>query len=116
MDVRNVISVYADPTAASALRPSACPTISVSAMLYSCCSRFPAIIGSANSSSPRMMLPFVRSRYMSCLSSFLCDGSLIIPAFPPKSNHPTAAKRNIHLPIDKVGIACYPNTNQNSRH
>ena len=96
--------------------PRTCPTISVSAMLYSCCSRFPAIIGSANSSSPRMMLPFVRSRYMSCLSSFLCDGSLIIPAFPPKSNHPTAAKRNIHLPIDKVGITCYSNANQNSRY
>ena len=32
-DVKNVMSVYADPTAASALRPSARPTISVSATL-----------------------------------------------------------------------------------
>lgn len=33
IDVRNVMSVYAEPTAASAFLPSACPTMSVSAML-----------------------------------------------------------------------------------
>ena len=63
-EVRNVVSVNAEPTAASASRPSARPTIRVSATLYNCCSRLPAIMGSANSSRLRVMPPPVISRYI----------------------------------------------------
>ena len=67
MEVRNIISGYAAPTAASAFAPSTRPTISVSAMLYNCCSILPTVIGRANSSMVFVMEPVVRSRFMDCL-------------------------------------------------
>ena len=61
IEVRNTISVYAEPTAASASAPKNRPTISVSATLYNCCNRLPIISGSAKSKSRQVMLPLVKS-------------------------------------------------------
>ena len=59
-EVRNTITAYDAPTAASASGPRNRPTISVSATLYTCWSRLPAIIGAANRSRLRVTGPFVR--------------------------------------------------------
>ena len=63
-EVRNTITAYDAPTAASASAPKNRPTISVSATLYTCCSRLPAIIGAANRSRLRVTGPFVREACM----------------------------------------------------
>ena len=63
IEVRKVIREYADPTAASASAPRKRPTISVSATLYNCCNRLPAINGKANHSSLPVMLPSVKSPF-----------------------------------------------------
>ena len=64
MEVRKVISVKEEPTAASASFPRNCPTIRVSAILQHCCRRFPRIMGTANSSMERITGPRVRSLFM----------------------------------------------------
>ena len=60
-DVKNVISVYDEPTAAKALSPMYLPTIHVSAKLYNCCITLHKIRGAANAQSLDVIFPFVKS-------------------------------------------------------
>ena len=75
IEVKNVISVYDDPTAARASAPRNLPTITVSAILYVCCRRFPAIKGRENNIIFFVTGPFVKSMLIS------------LPPFPVAS-HP----------------------------
>ena len=60
IEVMNVISVYDEPAAANAFGPKKRPTISVSVILYSCCSRLPAIKGREKRMSAPVIEPRVR--------------------------------------------------------
>ena len=66
IDVKKVISVNDEPTAAKASEPRYFPTINVSATLYNCCKRFPKIIGSENNNKDLVIFPSV-----SFVSTFL---------------------------------------------
>ena len=61
IDVRKVINVYDEPTAASALSPIYFPTTHVSTRLYNCCKTFPNIRGMANAHKPDVIFPVVKS-------------------------------------------------------
>lgn len=60
IDVKKVISVKEEPTAAKAEEPIYCPTIKVSAILYNCCNRFPKIIGIENNINDFVIFPLIR--------------------------------------------------------
>ena len=62
--VNKTVSDAQAPTADSACWPLKLPTMMVSAVLYSCCSRFPAMIGKANCTMSFQGVPRVRSLVM----------------------------------------------------
>ena len=62
--VNKTVSDAQAPTADSACWPLKLPTMMVSAVLYSCCSRFPAMIGRANCTMSFQGVPRVRSLVM----------------------------------------------------
>ena len=84
IEVKNVISVYDDPTAARASAPRNLPTITVSAILYVCCRRFPAIRGRENNIIFFVTGPFVKSMLIS------------LPPFPVAS-HPRRFHSEIYF-------------------
>ena len=84
----SVIMGEAPPTAARACLPTKRPTISVSAILYSCWSSVPSMIGRKNSSISFQMTPSViRSRV--AVFCDICDTplsgqkTLVLPQSPP---------------------------------
>jgi hypothetical protein len=60
IEVKNVIRVYDEPTAASAFLPTNCPTINVSTMLYNCCNKSPIIMGTAKRNIDDVIFPLVK--------------------------------------------------------
>ena len=66
-----------EPTAASAFAPTKLPTMMLSAVLYSCCSRLPKISGRANSSRLLTMLPSVIRLFWDGVSTAFATGDLL---------------------------------------
>ena len=59
---RKKLRELVEPTAASLISPSVCPTIKVSTTLYNSCKRFPIITGMAKNKIWLNILPCVRFR------------------------------------------------------
>ena len=89
--ITRMVTCPPTPTAEVPIGPLNCPTISISAMLYSACSRLEAKNGSENFSRCRVTLPSVRSFWnlltLGILLPLFSSSELFRPPLPARG-HP----------------------------